>query len=103
MRTERAIAALTSAVAEAAGVTEADLLSRCRRRDLAHARFVLWYLARAALGWGTPSIGLKFGIFDPSTVQNGLCRMGRMMHEGHPATLVLERAVELFNRRMEAA
>lgn len=103
MRTNRAIAALTSAVAEAAGVTEEDLVSRCRRSDLVQARFMLWYLARTALGWGTPAIGLKFGLYDHTTVQHGIRRMDQMMREGHPATLVLERAVAIFNRRMEAS
>jgi hypothetical protein len=65
------IATIRRAVAEAAGITEAELLSDSRERRIARPRQIAMYLARRLTKLGIVALGLHFNR-DGTTVLNGV-------------------------------
>ena len=64
------IATIRRAVAEAAGITEEEMLGRSRERRIARPRQIAMYLARRFTNLGIVAIGLHFNR-DGTTVLNG--------------------------------
>lgn len=56
-----------------------EMSSRCRRRDIAYARFAAWDLLRRHTRLSYPAIGQKFGGRDHTTVMGGARKSGELL------------------------
>ncbi|MCJ8138590.1 helix-turn-helix domain-containing protein [Falsirhodobacter halotolerans] len=77
----RRFQALAEEVAEAYGISPAELLGEDRSRHLSHPRQHLYALAQERLGWSTTRIGAAVGR-DHSTVHYGIRRARERIARG---------------------
>ena len=82
------IATIRRAVAEAAGITEAELLSDSRERAVALPRQVAMYLARQVAAATVVEIGVAIGRHH-TTVMHGVEAVGNRLLWGCPRTIGL--------------
>ena len=72
------LTAIKSATAAAFSVTQQDIVSLRRHREVVEARFAAYWLARRLTPMSLPQIGRAFGDRDHTTIMHGLARVPGM-------------------------
>ena len=76
------IANIQRTVAEYYNIKNSDMLSKCRKRNIARPRQMAMFLARELTSHSLPEIGEAFGGKDHTTVLHACARIKKLMDEG---------------------